>query len=140
MIIMTKEGDILKGHEKRIAFAVNTEGLNETGFSGVICNNFWPELSELGETKIGTVLTKKINGIEFFALCCLSLKQGWFNQQEIIKQCFDDIPGSEPVATVSIGAGIIGMLSGADHQSIHSGMEESEKEIILYEKRILVKD
>ena len=137
MIIMTKEGDILNGHEKRIAFAINTEGLNGTGFSGVICNKFWPELSRIGETRLGTVLTKELDGVEYFALCCLSLKEGWFNQHEVIRQCFDDIPGVEPVASVSIGAGIIGMLSGAHHQSIYSGMVDSEKEIILYEKKIV---
>lgn len=91
MIIKTKSGDILKGNEKRIAFAVNTEGINDAGFAGMISRNFWPELADIGETRLGTVLTKKVNGIEFFDFCCHSLENGWKNQQEVIKKCNDKI-------------------------------------------------
>ena len=85
MIIKTKKGDILKGNEKRIAFAVNTEGANDAGFAGIISYLFWPELAYIGETKLGTVLTKKVDDIELFALCCHSLKNGWNDQEEVIK-------------------------------------------------------
>ena len=132
MIIKTKNGDILKGNEKRIAFAINTEGLNDAGFAGLISNKFWPELADIGETKLGTVLTKKVGDVEFFALCCHSLKNGWNNQQEVIKKCFDEIPGDEPVASISIGTGLVGILSGANFNLIMAGMEASKKEIILY--------
>ncbi len=40
MIIKTKSGDILKGNEKRIAFAVNIEGVNDAGFAGMISSRF----------------------------------------------------------------------------------------------------
>lgn len=133
MIIKTKNGDILKGNEKRIAFAVNTDGENNGGFAGMISRRFWPELAHIGETKLGTVLTKKVGGIEFFALCCHSLKkEGWNNQEEVIKECFDAIPGDEPVASISIGTGPIGVRSGANFDMIKAGMEASKKEIILY--------
>lgn len=132
MIIMTKDGDILQGNEKRIAFAVNTEGINDSGFAGMISNRFWPELAYIGETQLGTVLTKKVDNIEFFALCCHSLKNGWNNQKKIIQKCFDAIPGNEPVASIAIGTGFIGILSGANFRLIRAGMEASEKEIILY--------
>lgn len=132
MIIKTKNGDILKGNEKRIAFAINSEGINDAGFAGMISNRFWPELANIGETKLGTVLTKKLDGIEFFALCCHSLKDGWNNQQKIIKECFDAIPGDEPVASISIGTGLVGILSGANFDLIKEGMEASKKKIILY--------
>lgn len=132
MIIKTKNGDILKENEKRIAFAVNIEGANDAGFAGMISSRFWPELAYIGETKLGTVLTKKVDDIEFFALCCHSLKEGWNNQQEVIKECFDAIPGDEPVASISIGTGLIGVLSGANFDLIKAGMEASKKEIILY--------
>ena len=132
MIIQEKTGDILKGKENRIAFAVNTEGANDSGFAGMISRKYWPELAYIGETKLGTVLTKKVNSLEFFALCCHSLKEGWNNQQEIIKQCFDAISGDEPVASISIGTGLVGILSGANFTLIRAGMEASKKKIILY--------
>ena len=128
MIIKTKSGDILKGNEKRIAFAVNTEGVNDAGFAGMVSNRFWHELAYIGETKLGTVLAKKVGDVEFFAL----LKNGWNNQYEVIKQCFDAIPGDDPVASISIGTGLIGVLSGANFGLIKAGMEASKKEIILY--------
>lgn len=132
MIIKKKHGDILQGNEKRIAFAVNTEGANDAGFAGMISNRFWSELANIGETKLGTVLTKEVDDIEFFALCCHSLKEGWNNQQEVIKQCFDAIPGDEPVASISIGTGLVGILTGANFGLIKAGMENSKKKIILY--------
>ena len=59
MIIKNKQGnDILKGGETRIAFAVNTEGCNDSGFAGMISRSYWPELAHIGECKLGTVLTK----------------------------------------------------------------------------------
>lgn len=132
MIIKTEKGDILKENEKRIAFAVNTEGTNDAGFAGIISYLFWPELAYIGETKLGTVLTKKVDDIELFALCCHSLKNGWNDQEEVIKECFDAIPGEEPVASIAIGTGLVGIISGAKFASIKEGMEASKKEIILY--------
>ena len=132
MIIRTTSGDILKGNETRIAFAVNTEGVNDSGFAGMISQRFWPELAYIGETQLGTVLTKKVDGVEFFALCCHSLKNGWNNQKEVITKCFDAIPGDKPVASIAIGTGLVGILSGANFALIKAGMEASKKEIILY--------
>ncbi|MBQ3409162.1 MAG: hypothetical protein IJH12_08175 [Clostridia bacterium] len=133
MIIMEKSGNILMGNEKRIAFAVNTQGVNDAGFAGVVSSRFWPELAHVGKTELGTVLIKEVDGIEFFALCCHSLeKDGWKNQEEVIKKCFDAIPGDEPVASIAIGTGIIGVLSGAEFEFIKAGMQASKASIILY--------
>jgi hypothetical protein len=133
MIIENKQGNnILNGNEKRIAFAVNSEGVNDSGFAGMISQKFWRELAFIGETEIGTVLTKKVGGVEYFALCCHSLKNGWGDQRRVIKQCFDAIPGDEPVASISIGTGFVGVLSGAQFSLIKAGMEDSNKKIILY--------
>ena len=133
MIIMEKSGNILAGGEKRFAFAVNSQGVNDSGFAGVVSRNFWPELACIGETELGTVLTKEVDGVEYFALCCHSLeKDGWANQEEIIKKCFDAIPGDDPVASIAIGTGLIGVLSGADFEFIRAGMEASKANIILY--------
>ena len=133
MIIGNKQGNnILKGNEKRIAFAVNSEGINDSGFAGIISRSFWPELAFIGETELGSVLAKKVGDVEYFALCCHSLKNGWRDQRNLIKRCFDAIPGDEPVASISIGTGMIGILSGAQFSLIKAGMEDSNKKIILY--------
>lgn len=133
MIIENKQGnDILNGKEKRIAFAVNSEGVNDSGFAGMISRRFWSELAFIGETELGSVLAKKVGDVEYFALCCHSLKNGWNDQRNLIKRCFDAIPGDEPVASISIGTGLIGILSGAQFSLIKAGMEDANKKIILY--------
>ena len=41
MIIDNRQGnDILKGGERHIAFAVNTEGANDAGFAGTIARKY----------------------------------------------------------------------------------------------------
>lgn len=133
MIIASKRGqDILAGGETRIAFAVNTEGYNDAGFAGVISRKYWPQLANAGKCELGTVLKKECNGVTFFALVCHSLEGGWKDQTETIRKCFDQIEGDEPVASISIGTGLIGMLSGANFTEIKAGMEASKAKIILY--------
>ena len=133
MIIASKGGqDILAGGETRIAFAVNTEGYNDAGFAGVISRKYWPQLANAGKCELGTVLKKECNGVTFFALVCHSLEGGWKDQTETIRKCFDQIEGDEPVASISIGTGLIGILSGANFAEIKAGMEASKAKIILY--------
>lgn len=133
MIISYQQGkDILKNGEKRIAFAVNTEGINDAGFAGHVSNKYWPELADIGPCQLGTVLKKECDGITFFALVCHSLEDGWKNQTKVIKDCFDKIDANTPVASISIGTGLIGILSGADFKQIKAGMEASKTKIILY--------
>ena len=133
MIISNKQGnDILEGGERHIAFAVNTEGANDAGFAGMISRKYWPELANIGVCELGTVLTKEVEGVHFYALVCHSLKNGWKDQKEVIRRCFDAIETDEPIASISIGTGLIGILSGADFSQIKEGMESSSKEIILY--------
>ena len=132
MIIMNKTGNILNGPEKRIAFAVNTEGANDTGFAGLVASKFWPELAQIGPTKLGDVLVKQTFGYTFYALCCHSLRDDWKDQKEVICKCFDSIDCDEPVACIKIGTGLVGSLSGANFKLIREGMEKSKREIILY--------
>lgn len=133
MVTKRKDGeDIFKGTEKRIVFAVNTEGFNDAGFAGKVSSMGWPELRNMGPCELGTVVSKTIDDVEFYGLVCHSLKEGWKDQKEIIKKCFDSIPGDEEVASIKIGTGLVGMLSGADWEQILEGMEESEKKIVLY--------
>jgi len=133
MIIEKLQGrDILKSGEKRIAFAVNTEGINDSGFAGMISRKYWPELAYIGKCELGTVLTKDSDDITFYALVCNSLRNGWQNQTEVIKKCFDSINTLGSIASISIGTGEVGILSGANFDEIKKGMELSEKKIILY--------
>lgn len=133
MIITRKSGqDILAGCEKRIAFAVNTEGYNDSGFAGLIAKKYWPELANAGACELGTILKKECNGVTFYALVCHSLKDGWKDQTKTIKKCFDKIDGDAPVASIAIGTGLIGVLSGANFEEIQAGMEASKAKIILY--------
>lgn len=134
MIIDNKQGmDVLEAGDTRIAFAVNTEGCNTSGFAGLVARKFWPELANIGECELGTVLTKETSeGFTFYALVCNSLKHGWYNQTEIIKKCFDAIETDDPIATVSIGCSRLAILSGADFCQIRKGMELSKKQLYLY--------
>lgn len=133
-IVLNGTGEILKkiNPERRIAFAVNTEGKNKFGFIDKIAEGYWPEIVNIGPTELGKVLTKKVDDVEFYALCCYSRINGWKNPKEVIKKCFDSIPGNAPVATIAIGTGFVGFLTGADFGQIRQGMEESDKQIILY--------
>lgn len=134
MIIENKQGKaILKGGKTRIAFAVNTEGVNDYGFAGMISRKYWPELAYIGEAELGTVLTKVTDeGIIFYALVCHSLNNGWCNKTETIQKCFDSIESDEPVASIFIGIGLIDILSGANFEEINKGMEMYKTKIILY--------
>src|SRR5574344_315110 len=133
MIINNKQGkDILKGEEHHIAFAVNTEGVNDSGFAGIIARRYWPELAYVGASKLGTVIAKEVEGIHFYALVCHSLEKGWKQQTSIICQCFDAIDTDEVIASISIGTGFIGVVLGANFYDIKAGMEQSKKRIVLY--------
>ncbi len=137
MIVENKHGkNILESGEKHIAFGVNTEGCNDSGFAGIVASRYLPELAYIGEKmecKLGTVLTKNSDdGITFYALVCHSLKDGWNNQSDTIKQCFDAIECDEKIASIAIGTGFVGMISGANFKEIKDGMERSKAKIILY--------
>ena len=132
MVIATRRGNILCNCERRIAFAINTEGVMTSNFSQVISRRYWPELTKAGRNELGTVLTKKVEGIEFFALCCYSLENGWFDQEGTITKCFDSIPGDERVASTAIGTTFFDIHSGANVDLIQAGMRASNKKIILY--------
>lgn len=134
MVTRTIQEDIFKTDVKHIAFAVNVEGFNDSGFAGQVSSQYWNELENCGQHEIGTVLSKTIRNKTFHALVCHSLHDGWGeNQAEIIKECFDKIPSNgETIATIAIGTGFIGMMSGADFRQIVCGMHESQQNIVLH--------
>ena len=134
MVVKTVQDDVFKTPAKHIAFAINTEGYNDAGFAGVVSSKYWPELEMCGEHEIGTVLSKTVGDKTFHALVCHSLHNGWGdNQAEVIKECFDNIPANgEPIATIAIGRGFVGMMSGANFRQIVCGMHESNQQIMLH--------
>lgn len=134
MIIKTIHDDVFKTDAKHIAFAINKEGINDSGFAGEVTSKYWNELEDCGKHEIGTVLSKTVGDKTFHALVCHSLENGWGNYQaEIIKECFDKIPANgEPIATIAIGTGFVGMLSGAKIRQIICGMHDSKQQIILH--------
>lgn len=134
MVVKTVQDNIFNSEAKHIAFAVNAEGYNDSGFAGQVSRKYWNELANCGEHEIGTVLSKTIGDKTFHALVCHSLHGVWGeNQAEIIKECFDKIPADgDPIATIAIGTGLIGKLSGANFRQIVCGMHDSTQQIMLY--------
>ena len=134
MVIKTVQEDIFNTEAKHIAFAVNTEGHNDSGFAGQVSSKYWKELANCGEHELGTVLSKTVGDKTFHALVCHSLNYGWGeNQAEIIKECFDKIPANgEPIATIAIGTGFIGVRAGANFRQIVCGMHDSNQKIMLH--------
>lgn len=134
MVVKTVQDNIFNSEAKHIAFAVNAEGYNDSGFAGQVSRKYWNELANCGEHEIGTVLSKTIGDKTFHALVCHSLHGDWGeNQAEIIKECFDKIPADgDPIASIAIGTGLIGKLSGANFRQIVCGMHDSIQQIMLY--------
>ena len=137
MINKTEHGNIFNSTAKHIVFSINAEGTVGAGFDGQVIEKGWPELLNCGPQKIGTVLSKEIDGITYHALVTHSLKEGWGSaeeQRENTKTCFDNIPvpEGEEIASIAIGTGFIGALSGANPKQIICGMCDSKKNITLY--------
>ena len=133
MIIKAVNDNIYNTEAKHIAFAINTEWFNDLGFAEKVSED-WNDLKNCKKNRIGTVISRKINGNIFHALVCHSLNEGWGdNQAYNIKECFDNIPANgEQVATITIGAGDISKRDGADFAKIICGMHDSEQKVIFY--------
>lgn len=134
MIVETKSEDIFRGNEKHIVFGINSEGINDSGFAGFVSRRYWKELAYIGPHKLGTVLSKKVsNNLTLHAIVCHSLMDGWNNQIEVIRDCFNNIPcNKETVATIAIGTGFVGKMLNADFDKIKIGMQLSDTKIVLY--------
>ncbi len=135
MIVSRKVGDVITGPERHVAFAVNSEGHNDAGLAGNIAYNFWPELAKTGPIRMGEILSKNTDSKVFHALVVHSLTEGWEDAPRHIEACFNElqIPTDEEVASVAMGAGMIGMLSGANPAENLAAMERSDKSIVIYD-------
>lgn len=136
MILETIRGDIFESPHKHIIFAVNTEGFNDAGFAGLVAYRYWPELANTGPQIIGTVLSKESDERVFHAVVCHSLsgEPGWNQAPETVRRCLDelDVPEEEVVGAVLVGAGLIGMMSGANPHAIHDAMNNSNRQLKVY--------
>lgn len=134
MIVARKVGDIIAGSERHMAFAINSEGHNDAGLAGNVAYNFWPELASTGPIRMGEILSKNTGSKVFHALVVHSLTEGWDESPKHIETCFNqlDVPTDEEIASVAIGAGMIGLLSGADPAANLDAMERSDKSIVVY--------
>lgn len=137
MIIDAVKGDIFDTKARHIVFSINAEGVVGGGFDGQVIQKGWPELLNCGKNPVGTVFSKEIDGVTYHALVTHSLEAGWGTQEEQwenTKLCFDNIPVSddELVASIAIGTGFMGAISGAKPKSILCGMHDSKKKVLLY--------
>lgn len=131
--------DIIKSPFNNIVFAVNSEGLNDGGFAGFVSKNFWAELENTGGNKLGDVLVKNVKkdendltGKTFYAIVCHSLENGWSASRIAFGDALRDKIPNNPCAIVKIGAGLIGLLSGAPVAAIMKVMAEAKQELTIY--------
>jgi hypothetical protein len=63
------------------------------------------------------------------------LRDGWAEAPEHIEACFNElqVATDEEIASVAMGAGMIGMLSGANPAANLEAMDRSEKSIVIYD-------
>ena len=133
MIVKRVQGDVFKTHLKHIAFAVNTEGYNDSGFAGAVSSRYWPELANTGGNCLGEVLHHTSKGKTFHALVCHELKvNGWSQTPQLVEQCLDSISGNKEIAVVLMGSGFVGQMGGADVNAILGGIERSRKRVYVY--------
>lgn len=129
-------GDIFATSDKHIIFAINTEGYNDSGFAGAVSRKCWPELANTGGNKLGEVLTKKSGDKTFYAIVCHSLqaKNGWGDSPQIIEKAINEMqfPETENASIVAIGAGMIGIMSGAPTVKIYEAFKKCKKNLSVY--------
>lgn len=136
MIEKILKGNIFWGLEKHIAFGINKEGINCSFFAEVVSNEYWPELFDLGQQEIGSVVSKEIEGkFTLHALVCYSYNDGWAKDQgTIIKTCLDSIElkNDDSIACHSIGDTTQDVIKGAKQSLLLEGIRTSSKKIRIY--------
>lgn len=136
MITDVINGDIFNTPHKHIAFAINTEGFNDSGFAGQVAMRA-PQITtpSIGGNNLGDVVSAEVEGKTFHGLVCHSLKEnGWKHAPSSIIECLNKINVSddEPIAIILMGAGMIGQMSGADIKANINAIYASKKNCIIY--------
>jgi len=135
VIVDLVRANIFHTNHKTIAFAVNIEGHNDSGFAGQVSSGYWRELADTGRKQLGDVLSREVGDKTFYALVCHSLgKDGWKKTPETLEKCLNSInvPEDETIAIVLIGSGMIGQLGGADTFAVLGAMARSKKRLVIY--------
>ncbi len=135
MVKAEVKDDIFETEHKHIAFAVNAEGINDSGFAGAVARRVWGEIGCIGPSELGTSYSLVCDGISYHALVCHSLKAGgWDDAPDALKRCLDglDVPEGETIAIVRVGAGPVGQIQGADPPAMLEAMEASTKTVVVY--------
>lgn len=135
MIVNRVRGDIFAAPQKHIAFAVNTQGYNDSGFAGQVSSRIWPELANTGGNGLGDVLIHRSGDKTYYALVCHSLDSGGWNEtSRVARECLNkiDVSDGEEIAVVLMGSGPVGMMQGADVNAILASMEDSEQKLVVY--------
>jgi hypothetical protein len=135
MVIEKITGDIFETDSRHIAFAVNVEGINDSGFAGLVTIEIWPEMRYTKVLKLGEAYRHETDDKTYWALVCHSLlENGWEDAPSHLKKCIDEmeVPESEPIAIVKVGAGPVGRAMGADVMALHVAMSASNKRLRVY--------
>lgn len=132
MITKRVRGNIFETQDNHIIFALNTEGYNDGGFAGQVARSFFPEIENTGGNKLGEVLTKTVKEKTFYGIVCHSLNDGWNNADQVILKALNDMQFSESASIVSIGSGIIGIMSGSPTEKIENVLRECNKNLTVY--------
>lgn len=134
MIINVLNEDIFKTSLKNIAFAINKEGYNDSGFAGVI-SEMIPEFTNTTRRELGELFTLELNGINFHGIVCHELKlDGWTNAPKAITSGLNKIRinPKESVAVVLMGSGTIGFIAQVDIKCIIKAIHASTNSCIIY--------
>lgn len=135
MIVGHKIGNIITGRERHVAFAINREGDNDAGLAGAIARGFWPELASTGPMRMGSILSKDTGKKVFHAMVVHSRIEGWEGAPDHIEACFNQlsVAPNELIASVAMGAGLVGRRTAADPEANLAAMERSNKRIVIYD-------
>ena len=130
MITNIIKGNVLK--ERVIVFAINTEGINDSGFAGLVAKKYWPELAYIGPNPLGAIVRESADGKQFYAIVCHSLgNNGWNRTPACLEDTLNTLD-QEEVACVMIGAGPVGQMQGANVIEILGAMARSRLKIKVY--------
>ena len=151
------KGNVFESDCDHIVFAVNVEGLNDSGFAGAVTKEIWPELRYRKDCKLGDVYThlecddgtnEEPRDKTFHAVVCHSLSTaqgGWSSAPDIILKALNELPIKqhrerdfskgrvyETVAIVKIGDDPVGKVMGADVVAIMGAVDRSSTDVTVY--------
>jgi hypothetical protein len=124
------KGNVLETDCLHICFAINIQGDNSRGFSGIIAREYWPDIEKTKKMMLGETIGWKCGSITFHGLVCYSLDQvhGWDETPDAVTKCLNSlsIPDDEVIAIVRIGEG------GGREEDIEGGIARSNKNVVIY--------